>query len=213
MPGTHHRLSILGGVLISLCVIAPASLAQKRTNTSIGTGTTSRRDRVLTREAEQQNREASLRNLSEGRKTRARLSTNEQKLIVSQIFQDFERIQIVNSEMMQASATLNATSCKQISKLAEEMNKRAKRLKTNLGVPDLEGEIKEPNKIPVMNEAQFRASLQTLNAAVKSFVRSPLFQDPRVTDVRHLENLRQDISNVIEFSRAVKKAAEKLPLH
>lgn len=212
MRNSHHHLLTLGVVSISLLLIAPAvSFAQKRTNTTVGTGTTSRRDRVLSREAQEQNREASLRNLSEGRKTRPRnLSTNEQKLIVAQIFEDFERIQIVNSEMMQASATLNATSCKQISKLAEEMNKRAKRLKSNLGVADLEGEIKDHGKTLVMDQAQFRASLQTLDASVKSFVRSPLFQDPRVTDVRHLENLRQDIANVIELSRTVKKSAEKL---
>lgn len=212
MRTSHHHLLTLGVVSISLLLIAPAaSFAQKRTNTTVGTGTTSRRDRVLSQEAQEQNREASLRNLSEGRKTRPRnLSTNAQKVIVGQIFEDFERIQIVNSEMMQASATLNATTCKQIAKLAEEMNKRAKRLKSNLGVADLEGEIKDHGKTPVMDQAQFRASLQTLDASVRSFVRSPLFQDPRVTDVRHLEDLRQDISNVIELSRTVKKAAEKL---
>ena len=211
MRSTRGRLITPAGLLASLLLIAPAdSLAQKRGTSSPG-GATTRRDMILTREADLQNREITLRLLNENGKTKSpQLSTGDRKLIVSQIFEDFERIQVVNREMMLASASLNAASCKQISKLAEEMNKRAKRLKTNLGVPDLEAGKKEPEKTPDMDEAQFKASLQTLNASVKSFVGSPLFQDPRVTDVRHLAKLRQDITSVIELSRTVKRVAVKL---
>ena len=212
MRSTRNRLGITGSILVTLILIAPAaSFAQKRANTSIGTTGTSRRERVISREAETQGREARLRSLSEGGRVRApRASTHNQRLIVSQIFEDFEQIQLVNREMMVASATLDATTCKQIAKLAEDMNKRARRLKSNLGVADLEGEKKESGKAPAMDEAQFKAALQSLNASVMSFVGNPLFQDPRVTDVRQLDNLRADITNVIDLSRTIKKVAPKL---
>ncbi|HEU4795861.1 MAG TPA: hypothetical protein VFT02_09545 [Pyrinomonadaceae bacterium] len=210
MRSSQRHLITPAGIFVSLLLIAPTvSLAQKRSSSAPG-GTTSRRDMILMREADLQNREVTLRILREGKARSPQLSANDRKLMVSQIFEDFERLQVVNREMMLASATLNPTSCKQISKLAEEMNKRAKRLKTNLGVPDLEGEKKESEKTPDMDEAQFKASLQTLNASVKSFVGNPLFQDPRVTDVRHLAKLRLDIYNVIDLSRTIKRAASKL---
>jgi hypothetical protein len=209
---SRYTFSTLGSVLAVSLLLAPvASFAQKRTNTSGGGGATSRRDTLLTREADLQNRELRLRLLTEGGRTRTpQLSTNDRKLIVSQIFEDFERIQIVNLEMIQASSTLNPTAYKRISTLAEEMNKRAKRLKTNLGVPAIEGEKKDPEKAPAMDEVQFKASLQTLNLSVRNFVSSPLFQDPRVTDVRHLESLRRDILSIIELSRMLKKAVGQL---
>jgi hypothetical protein len=112
---------------------------------------------------------------------------------------------------MHDSSNLNAQSCKRISSLADEMTKRAKRLKTNLGIPDPEPEKNDHEEnAPAMDVAQFKASLQTLDGSVKSFVNSPLFKDPRVTTVGQLHSLRKDITNVIELSRTVKKAAGKL---
>jgi hypothetical protein len=165
----------------------------------------------LAREADLEGREIRLRLLSEPGKTKTAQTVDERKFIVNQIFEDFERMQVVNREMMQASSNLNAQSCKRISSLADEMTKRAKRLKTNLGIPDPEPEKNDHEEnAPAMDVAQFKASLQTLDGSVKSFVNSPLFKDPRVTTVGQLHSLRKDITNVIELSRTVKKAAGKL---
>lgn len=213
MRCSRHTLITLGSVLVSSLLIVPiTSVAQKRGDSSVGGGASARRDMVLIREADLRNRELRLRLLREpGRTTTPpALSPEDRKLIVSQIFEDFERIQIVNREMLQASAALNATACKRISTLADEMTKRAKRLKSNLGIPDVAHDKKAAKNAPALDAEHLKASLQTLNVSVKSFVTSPLFKDPRVTDVRHLDNLRRDISNVIELSRTVKKVAGKL---
>jgi hypothetical protein len=93
------------------------------------------------------------------------------------------------------------------------MGKRAKRLKINLGVPDAIQEKKESEQVPEMDLAQVQASLQTINTSVKSFVNNPIFQDPRVTDVRNLDSLRRDIFTLIDLSRTVKKAVGKLGNH
>jgi len=210
MRRNRHTLITLGSVLVSSLLISPVtSLAQKRGDSAPG-GATSRRDAIFAREADIQNRELRLRLLREPGKATTPTTAEDRKLVVNQIFEDFERIQIVNREMQQVSASLNATACKRISTLADEMTKRAKRLKSNLGIPDLVQEKNDPENAPAMDAVQLKASLQTLSVSVKSFVNNPLFKDPRVTDVRQLQDLRRDISTVIELSRTVKKAAGKL---
>ena len=209
---SQYTLRTLGSVFGSLLLMGPITcFAQKRPDTAGGSGGSSRRDSIYAREADLQGRELRLRLLSEPGKTRTAQTVDERKFIVSQIFEDFERLQIANRDIMQASSNLNAQSCKRISTLADEMTKRAKRLKTNLGIPDPDAEKKDHEEnAPAMDVAQFKASLQTLDGSVKSFVNSPLFKDPRVTTVGQLHNLRKDITNVIELSRTVKKAAGKL---
>ncbi len=209
---SQHTLKTLGSVFGGLLLIAPVTcFAQKRGDTPPGSSPTARREAVFNKESDLQYRELTLRLLNEG-KTKTPQTAEDRKFIVSQIFEDFERMQVVNREMMQAGSNLNVQNCKRISTLADEMNKRAKRLKTNLGIPDPEQQKKDEENAPAMDAAQFKASLQSLDGSVKSFVNSPLFKDPRVTTVGQLHNLRRDIANVIELSRTVKKAAGKLQI-
>lgn len=205
---SQHTLRTLGSVLGGLLLIAPVTcFAQKKGATPTNA---ERRDAIFSREADIQGRELRLRLLNEPDKTKTLQEAEDRKFIVDQIFEDFERMQIVNREMMLASSNLNVQTCKRISTLADEMTKRAKRLKTNLGIPDPDQAKKDHEETAAMNVAQFKASLQTLDGSVKSFVNSPFFKDPRVTTVGQLHNLRKDIANVIELSRTVKKAAGKL---
>jgi hypothetical protein len=200
-------LVTLGGVLLATLLIPPVtSLAQER---GVGGAGTPRRDTMLGREGDIENRNRQLELLSEPGKIKT-LTVEEQKFIASQIFEDFERVQVINRDMVKATSNLDNNSYKLISSLAEEMNKRAKRLKTNLNIPDMEHDKKEPEPQNEMDAAQLKASIQSLNTSVKSFVTSPVFTNPRVTTVGNLQNIRRDITNVIELSRTVKKAATKL---
>lgn len=61
--------------------------------------------------------------------------------------------------MIKASSSLDRPAYKRVSSLADEMNKRAKRLKTNLGIPDLDGEKKDSEQILVTDAPQLKASL------------------------------------------------------
>lgn len=200
-------LMTLSGVVLATLLIPPAiSLAQDR---GVAGPNGPKRDGMLGREGDIENRNRQLELLSTPEKVKT-LTVEEQKFIASQIFEDFERVQVINREMVKATTNLDNNSYKLISSLAEEMNKRAKRLKTNLNIPDVEHDKKEPETQNEMDAAQLKASVQSLNSSVKSFVSSPVFKDPRVTTVGHLQNLRRDISNVIELSRTVKKTASKL---
>lgn len=208
MCSSRDTLIMLGSLLVSSFLIAPVnSFAQKRGEPS----TAARREAIFSRESDIQYRELNLRLLREpGKAKYPELSAEDRKLLVSQIFEDFQRIQIINRELTQASSNLNPTTYKHMSTLAEEMSKRAKRLKENLGIPGIAHEKKDSEKAPEIDSTQLKTSLQTLSGSVKSFVTNPLFQDPRVTDVQHLESLRRDITNVIDLSRAVKKAVARL---
>jgi len=196
-----------GVVVLATLLIPPAtSLAQDR---GAAGPSGPKRDSMLGREGDLENRNRQLELLSEPGKIKT-LTVEDQKFIAGQIFEDFERVQVINRDMVKATSNLDNNSYKLISSLAEEMNKRAKRLKTNLNIPDMEHDKKEPEPQNEMGAAQLKASIQSLNTSVKSFVTSPVFTNPRVTTVGNLQNIRRDISNVIELSRTVKKAATKL---
>ncbi len=200
-------LITLGGVLLATLLISPAtSLAQDR---GAAGPAGPKRDAMLGREGDLENRNRQLELLSEPGKVKT-MTVEEQKFIAGQIFEDFERVQILNRDMTKATSTLDNQSFKLISSLADEMNKRAKRLKTNLNIPDVEHDKKEPEAQNEMDAAQLKATIMILNGSVKAFVNSPVFKDPRVTTVGHLQNIRRDISSVIELSRVVKKASAKL---
>jgi len=164
---------------------------------------------MLSRDADIQNRELRLILLTEPEKSKTP-SADDRKLIVSQIFEDFQRIQIINHEMTQVSSRSDRTAYKRLSSLADDMNKRAKRLRLNLGIPDLDEEKKDHADEPALDASQLKASLQALSVSVKSFVTNPVFREPRATDVRQLINLRRDIFNIIDVSHTVKKAAGNL---
>lgn len=83
MNPRRHLFRLLG---ISIFLIAPANfLAQKRPDSSTGGSVTTRRDAMLSREADLENRELQLRLLTEPAKTSTPLSPDDRKLIVSQI--------------------------------------------------------------------------------------------------------------------------------
>ena len=131
---SQHTLRILCSVFGGLLLIAPVTcLAQKKGATPTNA---ERRDAIFSREADIQGRELRLRLLNEPDKTKTIQEAEDLKFIVDQIFEDFERMQIVNREIMRASSNLNVQTCKRISTLADEMTNRAKRLMSNLGIPD-----------------------------------------------------------------------------
>lgn len=215
MRSTRHTLRTSGSLLITILLFSSlVAVAQKKGDSS-SSGVPSRRDAMLSREADLQNRELRLRMLNEGKTgsqgTQAR-TAEERKFIVNQIFEDFERLQLANRELMKLGDSFDKKTLKRMASLTEEMGKRARRLKTNLNIPDLVTE-KEPEELPELDATQLKSSLQNLDASVNSFVKNPIFKDPRVTDVNQLARLRRDIFSVIDLSQTVRKAASKMGRH
>lgn len=206
----HSMLKVLRGVFVGSLLFVPAIIFAQTAPDNSASPAASRRETLLIREADLENREIRLRILSDPSMTTTRSSADERKLILNQIFEDFERIQVANREMIKVTSKLDRSAYKRISSLADEMNKRAKRLKTNLAIPDWKNEKPDTEPAVEMDVPQLKTSLVALNTSVTSFVTSPVFKDPRVANVGQLHNLRRDISAVIELSQRVKKGAVKL---
>jgi len=204
----RRTLITLGSVLLGSILIYPATcLAQQ--NDGAAPTNTEKHQTMLGRDTDLQNRQNQLMLLNEPGKTKV-LTEEDKKVIMTQVLEDFTRVQMINKEMVKATSKLDNDSYKQISSLADEVNKRAKRLKTNLNIPDDKQDEKKPESKTDMDSAQLKASVMSLSVSLKSFCMSPVFTNPKVTTVGSLQNLKRDISDVIEMSRTVKKAASKL---
>ena len=123
-----------------------------------------------------------------------------------QIKEDFERIQIVNGEVLQAGG---APDYGRLSEAAEEVRKRAARLKSNLFAPESEknrkgegGEEKE--------EPDLKSLLAALDGALARFVGSPIFQNTQVVNPQDSAKARHDLDEIIKLSTRVVKEADKL---
>ena len=206
----RHMLRLLPGVFVSSLLIAPAlTFAQGGVPSKTGP-TAERRETTDIREADLENREIRLRLLTDPSMTSNRSAADERKLVVKQILEDFEGLQTANREMVKVSSKLDPSAYKRISSLADDINKRAKRLKTNLAIPDWKSDKPEAEPAVATDAPQLKASVGALNTSVTSFITNQFFKDPRVATIGQLHNLRRDISSVIELSQLVKKGASKL---
>ncbi|HEX6718057.1 MAG TPA: hypothetical protein VF088_13150 [Pyrinomonadaceae bacterium] len=208
MHSMRHMLKLLPGVFVGSLLFVPATtFAQLPDKTG---PTAERRETTDIREADLENREIRLRLLSDPSMTSNRSSEDERKLVVKQILEDFEGLQTANREMIKVNSKLDPSAYKRISSLADDINKRAKRLKTNLAIPDWKSDKPEAEPAVATDAPQLKASVGALNTSVTSFVTNQFFKDPRVATIGQLHNLRRDISSVIELSQLVKKGASKL---
>jgi hypothetical protein len=157
------------------------------------------------RDNESYQREMRLRSLTTDSKKR---DDKQQRLLLTQIKEDFEQIQQINNETMRTISNSETLDYKLISSTFGEINKRAKRLKTNLSIP--EAEEKPVIKTAASNGDQLKESLLELDDLIMSFVTNPLFQNPSVIDVELSARAGRDLEGIIYMSQNVKKTAEKL---
>jgi len=122
------------------------------------------------------------------------------------IKEDFERIQIVNAEVLQAGG---APDYARLSDAAEEVRRRASRLKSDLFAPESE---KKPKGEGGEGEVQtdLKSLLSALDGALARFVNSPIFQNTKVVNPRDSAKARDDLDEVIKLSTRVAKEADKL---
>jgi hypothetical protein len=127
----------------------------------------------------------------------------------SQIKEDFERIQIINSDVLQVNASSGLPAYERIAEAAAEMEKRAVRLKTNLFAPKPVKQAKE--KAPSATEQQeLKALLPALDKAIADFTHSPIFQGTGVANAADIANAQKELEKVINFSGDIKVEADRL---
>ncbi len=130
-----------------------------------------------------------------------------------QIKEDFERIQIINSDVLQAASTHDAApDYMRISEAASELKKRAVRLKSNLFAAESEKHSKDKSKEATEQQQQqdVKSLLVALDSAIGGFVSSPIFQNIKVIDPQDSAKARQSLEQVIKLSTQVSKEADKM---
>ena len=189
-----YRLSSISRWLFLVIVIASSSSVQAQRSPTVSPKDKSIEDKFRSDEIERVRRSAATRN---DRPT-ARFP---------QIKEDFERIQLINSDVLQASPFDKGLDYRSISKAAAEIKKRATRLKLNLFPSDSkerDRKIEEQAKAP----QDLRSLLTELDKAISSFVHNPIFENTRVVDPEDSLRAERDLEKIISLSTKTKKKAE-----
>ena len=132
----------------------------------------------------------------------------EERLALAQIVEDYERIQLVNSDLARATSDPADLDLKLAADSASEIRKRAERLLNNLALPEPPADV-ERVRMPAEGEEQLRPSLGMLRRLVERFVRSPLFREVNVIDAQVSTRARRDLEGIIELSGRLKKDCER----
>jgi hypothetical protein len=128
-----------------------------------------------------------------------------------QIKEDFERIQLIDKEMMTSVFVAKSVDYRQILKISAEIRKRATRLKTNLAYPEPLDRYTAQNNQPVSVEQDLKVSLMNLDQSIISFVMNPIFQlQQQVVESRLAVKAASDLMDIIDRSDLVRKKAERL---
>ena len=131
--------------------------------------------------------------------------------IQKQISDDFRELQSLNNKMMATAWSQPDLDYKFISRMVDEIGKKAARLQANLALPKSEEKqqsTKSSGEISTTEE--FKAELLDLDRSVMSFVKNPIFQKTHVIELSLANQANRDLETVIEMSKKLKKVTAKL---
>jgi hypothetical protein len=134
----------------------------------------------------------------------------EQVSTFHQVQEDFTSIQVVNNKMMRTVFIDKSLDYKLIAATAEEIRKRALRLKVNLVLPKVADREKSRDYRAPSDDEQLKAVLLTLDRSIMSFVKNPLFKMNNVIDPKLASEAGRDLESIIEFSETVRKNVQSL---
>jgi hypothetical protein len=125
-----------------------------------------------------------------------------------QIKEDFEQIQLINSNVLQASPSSAKPDYQRISESAGEIEKRAIRLKSNLFPPKSTKQSKE--KEPATDDQELKSLLTLLDNSIANFTQSPMFQNSKVVNPEDRTNAEKELDAVIKISVRIRNEAERI---
>lgn len=124
-----------------------------------------------------------------------------------QIKEDFERIQIINGDVLQAPVPSGGHDYERISESSSELNTRAIRLRSNLFPPKSSKESKE--KQPLTEEQDLKSLLTSLDDSMNSFTHSPIFQNTKVVTPEDSATAQKNLDAVITISASIRNEADR----
>lgn len=143
----------------------------------------------------------------DAKKPDSRRSENPSAPNFEQIKEDFERIQIINGDVLQAPVPSGGHNYERISESASELNTRAIRLRSNLFPPKPGKESKD--KQPQAEEQDLKSLLSSLDDSINSFAHSPMFQNTKVVTPEDSATAQKNLDAVIKISARIRNEADR----
>lgn len=139
-------------------------------------------------------------------------TSEEEKLALTQIAEDYQRIQLINNRMMSGAMSRPVPNFKDIAEATAEIGRRANRLKDNLRLPAPEKSESAKAILPlrVNDAAQMKAALLDLDRSIMSFIKNPIFKNTGVVDLEEATKASCDLVTIINSSQLLSKEARKL---
>jgi TonB family protein len=128
---------------------------------------------------------------------------------LSQVQEDFKRIQLINKPLGLMALGQSAFDLNFVTKSAAEINKRAERLKENLALPEPADDAPTAKQYTADNSAQLKVPIVNLARLILDFTSNPFFKDAGVVDIQAYRAHR-DLDDIIRLSAEVRDLSQKL---
>ncbi|HVF22679.1 MAG TPA: hypothetical protein VM941_06380 [Pyrinomonadaceae bacterium] len=160
------------------------------------------------RQQQETRREWQLRNF--GRQPDGPRDQRQIEALLKQTAEDFDGILARHNEIARFLAATKPIDYHFVSDATAEIQKRASRLQSTLGLHQLPTETAVVEKGEELNEAQMKDALIRMCKQIRGFVTNPVIENPNMVDAQQLTNARRDLESVIQISGRLKKEAAKL---
>ena len=139
-------------------------------------------------------------------------TSEEEKLALAQIAEDYQRIQLINNRMMSGAMSSLVPNFKDVAEATAEIKRRAIRMRDNLRLPAPEKSepVKANVAVQVNDVAQMKAALLDLDRSIMSFIQNPIFKNTSVVDLEEAMKASRDLVTIIKSSQLLSKEARKL---
>lgn len=139
----------------------------------------------------------------------------EARILLATLKEDFRRLQVVNNELMERTVLESRHSpelitSKEIRSSLSEIQKRARRLRTNLRLPEVETRNDDISKEGLFGHS-LSSGLSMLDQTVMKFVENPIFQKPGVFDAQHSLRAAEDVNKILRLTDSLCRLAKEDP--
>ena len=163
---------------------------------------------VRARQQSESRREYQLRNF--GIQPNASKDDRQIKALMEQTEEDFNHILTRHNEFARLFKSDKPFDFHYILEATTEINKRATRLQSTLGLQQLPDETHVAEKTDEIDEAHMKDALVRMCTQIRSFVTNPVIENPSTVDAQHLSNARRDLESLVQLSAHIKKEAARL---
>ncbi|MCA1578764.1 MAG: hypothetical protein LC794_15530 [Acidobacteria bacterium] len=194
-------------VAIPLLLLVTAPVFAQRPPTG-GPPSIDKTNAVRARQQQESRREWQLRNF--GKQPNGPMDQRQIDALLKQTAEDFDGILVRHNEIARFLAGTKPIDYHFVSDAAAEIQKRASRLQSTLGLHQLPTETAVVEKSEELNEAQMKDALIRMCKQIRGFVTNPMIEKPNTVDAQQLTNARRDLESVIQLSGHLKKQATRL---